>query len=109
MPFDSAPVTSPVIEKLRRGRDTIKTRGLARGSIDDCLGRVCAVGAITRQSFFDCPENKLALGYLARAIPVNFGMIAVWNDMPGRTEDEVITAYDRAIDLAIADKLGSSL
>ncbi len=105
MPFDATPATSPVIERLRAGRDLIDERGLARGKIEDDQGRLCIVGGITRQSRIDEEDMTLALAYLAKAIPADLLAIAAWSDSAGRTKADVIAIYDRAIDLAIADAL----
>lgn len=105
MAFDSLPISSPAIEMLRVARALIETRGLARGRIEDHEGRLCTVGAITRQSRICAPAMNQALDYLAKAIPADPLAISAWNDVPGRTPADVIAAYDRAIDLALADLL----
>lgn len=108
MPFDSLSVTSPAIEMLREGRALIETHGLARGRIEDNEGRLCAVGGITRQDRAFTPAMKQAIDYLANAITAEPEAIAAWNDAPDRTQADVIAAYDRAIDLAVADQIGRS-
>jgi hypothetical protein len=64
-------------------------------------GAHCTVTAIARQNVL----TNLAMEALARAIFPNSsatietlmqGMVP-WNDAPGRTKDEVLAAYDRAI------------
>lgn len=102
MPFDGLPITSPVIETLRLGRALIIERGLARGAVEDPDGRVCTVGGITRQNR---ARINQALDYLAKAIPADLFAIGAWNDAPDRTQADVIAAYDRAIDAAVADRL----
>jgi hypothetical protein len=105
MPFDSLSITSPAIEALRKGRALIEERGLARAILEDYNGRFCAVGAITRQSRTLELGMAEALDYLAKAIPADLCAIAAWNDDPDRTIADVIAAYDRAINLAIEDRL----
>lgn len=109
MPLDgtdfapSSPFTGPALEMLRIGRRLIETHGLARGKIQDLNGRFCTVGGITRQTRLCDPAITVALEYLARAIPADLLAMAAWNDAPDRSTADVLAAYDRAIDLAIAD------
>lgn len=106
MPFDSLPITSPVIEKLRLGRALIEARGLCRGIPKDPNGPLCAIWGITKSSYVNGDGTMdQAINYLAKAIPDNRLAIATWNDLPDTTKDDVIAAYDRAIDLAVADRL----
>jgi hypothetical protein len=105
MPFDSLPITSPAIETLRKGRVLIETHGLARGHFQDHEGKLCTVGAVTRQGRIDHLWIDEALEYLARAISADLEAIAAWNDAPGRTQADVLAAFDKAIELAIADQL----
>jgi hypothetical protein len=49
-----------------------------------------------------------ALVYLSRAIPADLtaiAAIAAWSDAPERTQADVLAAYDKAIELAVADEL----
>jgi hypothetical protein len=109
MPFDSLPITSPVINMLRVGRALIETHGLAKGFIEDDQGRFCTVGGVSRQSRRPMLGMYEALEYLARAIGVvPIDHIGKWNDAPERTQADVLAAYDKAIELAVADQLAGN-
>jgi hypothetical protein len=61
----------------------------------------CALGAITDGAGLrlQSPELRDAEHLLQRV--VGDGWIAVWNDSPGRTQEEVLEAFDRAIGLGL--------
>jgi hypothetical protein len=99
VPFDSLP--SPAITVLQTGRTLIETRGLAKGKAEDIEGRLCAVGGITHQSRYLVPGMDEAFEYLARAIGVLPEGIAIWSD--SHTQDDVLSAYDKAIELASSE------
>src|ERR1700694_2298487 len=99
MPFDSAPITSPVIDRLRWGRARVE-RGWCQGSYSDG-DRVCALGGVRGDDQYD---NSPAAQYLKKALG---GTTAVcsWNDAFNRTQADVLALYDKAIELAVADAL----
>ena len=109
---------SAVADKLRRARALID-RGWAQGEyvaeafLSDVIAgdyngpcHVCATGAIG-VAVGDYPDAYAAeelVNKLADAIGVerNIGAIEVWNDTEGRTQAEVLAAFDRAIELALS-------
>jgi hypothetical protein len=89
MPFDGTQL-SPVTQALIAGRRRIE-EGWCQGSMRTREG-VCAIGAIS--------YNPKAIEVLYRA----FGedrYIPKWNDAPGRSKEEVLALYDRAIALSL--------
>jgi hypothetical protein len=111
---------SESVEVLKAARARIMQRWCNKAGADD-QGGVCAQIAITRSA--DWTHNDFLRGkadktldYLHRAInegqsqPLrlhrrgDYDMsIIEWNDAPGRTQAEVVAAFDRAIELARAD------
>jgi hypothetical protein len=89
MPFDGTHL-SPVTQALIAGRRRIE-EGWCQG-VMRTWGAVCAVGAISR--------NPKALEVLQRAIGEGC-YIPKWNDMPGRSKEDVLDLYDRAIALSL--------
>jgi hypothetical protein len=89
MPFDGTQL-SPVTQALIAGRRRIE-EGWCQGAMRTREG-VCAVGAIS--------YNPKAVEVLYRA----FGgrsSIPRWNDTPGRSREDVLALYDRAIALSL--------
>jgi hypothetical protein len=101
MPFDS--LSSPAITVLQTGRALIERHGLAKGKAEDIEGRLCAVGGITHQSRYLEPGMNEALHYLAKAIGVLPERIPIWNDAEERTQRDVLSVYDKAIELASSE------
>lgn len=101
MPFDGTnlgAVTRVLIEGRRRVAESW-CQGTWRGW--SVSGGHCAVFAISRQNAGE--TTPVALAALARAV---YGSndpqgIVPWNDAPGRTKEEVLAAYDRAIAAAM--------
>jgi hypothetical protein len=88
MPFDGTRLT-PVTQALIAGRRRIED-GWCQGVMRR-RGAVCAIGAISR--------NAGALEVLYRAF--GEGHIPKWNDTPGRSKEDVLALYDRAITLSL--------
>jgi hypothetical protein len=93
-----------IVQKLTEARALI-AQGWCQGDYyedSDCGTKYCAVGAIRAaaedQSYFYC------LDYLGQTLAFMIGSgrynVPNWNDAPGRTQQEVLALYDRAIDLA---------
>lgn len=87
-------------EKLRNARALIEkgwTQGLlarnkdGEGAFSDATEAVsfCAVGA--------CVRSGVSCGHLKKLLGVD---TTSWNDTPGRTKEEVLDLFDRAIALA---------
>lgn len=102
MPFDTAPqkqITDEVSLVIARAIDIIEREGWCQDGFKDAQGRHCVAGALWKAatgkepmgtqttSDEDCPVYTRAFtrlcGLLGRHVPC-------WNDMPGRTKDEVI-------------------
>jgi len=88
MPFDGTEL-SPVTQALIVGRRKIEL-GWCQGA-GRVRGSVCAAVAIS-----EAPAEAVLL--LQRIVGTPY--IADWNDVPGRTKDEILAAYDRAITLS---------
>jgi endonuclease YncB( thermonuclease family) len=91
---------SAVADKLREARALI-TKGKPyeqRGEVK-C---VCMIAALADAGAGDLRSE--AREFLRKAVsPSNrYTDIATWNDRPGRTQAEVLAAFDRAIELAEA-------
>ena len=65
----------------------------------------CATGAMLHVVSMFAPAHFHALNFLREAIGQH--SIVAWNDAPGRRKEEVLAAFDRAIELSI-DKLRGS-
>jgi hypothetical protein len=104
---------SAFADKLREARTLIE-RGWTQGvSARDCNGNpidpaephaasFCTVGAISRAFDFDYDESCPAHDLMARV--VDGAWVDKWNDAPGRTQAEVLAAFDKAIQLAEAQQ-----
>lgn len=92
-----------IVQKLTEARALIE-QGWCQGDYyedSDCGTKYCAVGAIRAaaedQSYFYCLDY---LGQVLGMITASLCNVPNWNDAPGRTQQEVLALYDRAIDLA---------
>ena len=98
--WDAQTKESELVEGLKRARAMIEDRWCPQGGSDD-KGGVCAIVALGAGVG---PENGLfeyGRHALHAAIPLPLtASIPEWNDTPGRTQAEVISAFDRAIELA---------
>jgi hypothetical protein len=107
------PFEGESVEVLKAARLRIMQRWCNKAGADD-QGGVCAQIAITRSA--DWTHNDFLRGkadktldYLHRAINAGhrrggYDMsIIEWNDADGRTQAEVVAAFDKAIALARAD------
>ncbi len=96
MPFDGTNLDEST-QLLIEGRERVE-RGWCQGKMRG-WGKVCAMGAIW-------PMNRIitetayegAYARLHRAVGgrPEWG-VPQWNDVPGRTQDEVLAAFDKAI------------
>ncbi len=98
-------------EVLRKAADEIRRRGWYQGAYGDKLSqpntcRVCAIGALNVAAgadpdgyvFVDTPEAIAATPFLELA--TGEPHVAAWNDVEGRTVEEVLDAFTRAAELA---------
>ena len=90
-----------IIQKLREARALIEQgwcQRIAKFSFTDGHTLYCPIGALYEvkedQSYF------YALDALVRAI--EYEDIGAWNDDPYRTKEDVLSAFDHAIDLVLA-------
>lgn len=87
----------PVVEILRKARVLIEAKGWRQGGADGS-GKVCAGVAIEQAAGDDSDlwhEPKAAFLLAADLRPHSY--IFPWNDANGRTQAEVLAAFDRAI------------
>lgn len=92
---------SAVADKLREAKALIE-RGWCQGRMATGDGRVCIRGAILG-AFTEEAEERRADALLKKAAGFS-GYLGDWNDLPGRTQAEVLAAFDKAIELAGASK-----
>ena len=86
---------SPVVMRLMEGKDCIDrcwVNRMPKGSHEHC--------AWTAVSY--CAKS---INYLATVLDARIPSLSIpmWNDAPGRTKEEVLDLYDRAIALALND------
>jgi hypothetical protein len=99
--WDRPLVESDTVEILKRARAMVEYRWCPRGGTDE-EGGVCALVAIGKQfPTAEALRNDGAMHFFRAAIGDR--SIPEWNDTPGRTQAEVLAAFDRAIDLARCD------
>ncbi len=107
MPFDNptdnpaftvpAVETDEVLSGLLRARANV-ARGWCQERIKDSAGRVCLAGAFANALMTE-EVGAVALRYVRAALPDwAEGSIVSFNDAPGTTQDDVLAAYDSAID-----------
>lgn len=94
--------------RLLRAAEIIRTRGWCQGTLFDINGAVCTLGAIqiARRDanggfYYEMPEYARVTEYVRENgghVSGNEGLhyVARWNDMPGRTADDVINALTQA-------------
>lgn len=79
----------------------IRERGWCRGTVCDSKGRNCAIGAIhkyTRVNGIVTHPSTPGEFYPAQRqfAKIVGGSVSRWNDLPGRTQEEVIAALEAA-------------
>ena len=84
-----------VKEALEVGLARIREHGWIQGSAGDTLSGYCAIGAL--------PTDSLGFRFHPGAInalaaQAHSPYLAKWNDEPGRTQAEVETTYEAAIE-----------
>lgn len=100
MPFDAATQESELVRDLRAARAYLVEHGWCQGRGRDDAGRVCAIGAFNAV-IAPIPGNGGRVRAVAAALSMLSEGILTWNDAPGRTVDDVLALYDRAIDRAL--------
>lgn len=122
MPFDGKLRAKPsgVADALIRAKEYLVQHGWSSHGARGPGGEVCMAVAVSfttrRAGYSGLPPNPLGfqrvLPYLLGAcnlpVPADLSCLGVrlgtWNDAPGRTLDEVLAAYDRAIDAALIEE-----
>jgi hypothetical protein len=116
MPFDGT--TNPTLETLIRARQILAEGGWCQGVLVDHRGRVCAIGALLKGHDLPWKDDRSeilpAVGVLVEAnqlpLAVERGCspeallqisVVEWNNAAGRTKEEVLDAFDRAIESLI--------
>ncbi len=85
-----------VVKVLERARQLLIDKGWCQGKYKNFDGQYCSLGAINAVT----KSNKLqeeARKILKGVLPIQ---ISNWNDAPGRTKQQVLGAFKRAITLA---------
>jgi hypothetical protein len=90
---------SETVEALKAARAMIERRWCPQGGSDE-QGGVCALVAVIRQYPRPGQKYEPTMRFLREAL--DWKCIPEWNDTPGRTQAEVVAAFDRAIALARA-------
>lgn len=94
MPFDGTKLDD-VTKLLIEGRERIE-QGWCQHKTRE-RGAVCVIGALhDGRSGVDEPYYA-AMRRLGRAVGLAWSLLPLWNDAPGRTKDEVLAAFDKAI------------
>lgn len=93
MPFDGAHLSSTT-QALIEGRRQIEIGWCQHKAVDGSA--VCMVSALPRVRGSFHPAAVQILTEVVGCYP------PLWQDMPGRTLDEVLAAYDRAIELPLS-------
>jgi hypothetical protein len=98
-------VVVSVVDVLRDAKQLIVTEGWWQAGQEHDRGdgriRACAVSSVTRSGFGSWDRIDGAITALTRVIGVSDArVIADWNDAPERTLEDVLSAFDRAIELA---------
>jgi hypothetical protein len=100
---------------LRAAKDVILTRGWTRGDWDNERGEVCVMGAVNVATVGCARASRFAesdmlsarcetWSLLQRLLPSGFG-ISDWNDSRGRTPEDILDLFDRAIAFAEAEEV----
>lgn len=95
-----------VVNRLIEGRARIE-KGWCQGKLRGWGGEVCMMGSVLefeRKSYWSDPLYKQAVTKLWQAIEFSGG-VPKWNDAPGRKKEEIIAAFDKAIELATQEAM----
>lgn len=106
MPYDATPIDETAAH-LMRARAYLVEHGWCSHGAGDSYGRVCVASAIAAVSVAKLHSGTAGwlMGKALGVFPsrIDGYTIGRWNDAPGRTYAEVLAAFDRAIELALAD------
>lgn len=108
----SAATDLSTADVLRAAKQVLIERGWTQGKYVDDFGCVCSFGAINvavtgdpRQSGSYRSSEEQAATEASRLVSkaVDRELLDIWNDAVGRTKDDVLAAFDKAIALAEAE------
>jgi hypothetical protein len=109
-----ATMNDQIADRLAGGREYIEKHGWDRGAWVHRNGKVCSIGGIVMsldlsvRSVHSGPVEDAARVLLqAAGVPVHdwdtaVSVVTRWNDMPGRTEQEVLDTFAKAEKIARA-------
>lgn len=105
MPFDITTYETPLVRDLRVARAWLAKYGWCQHDFMNDRREVCAFGAIRITLVWfrvtspaDTQRATAVYDALARVSGETWFDLAKWNDTPGRTFDEVLNLFDRAIE-----------
>lgn len=91
-------------EILAKAADLIDERGHCKRVSEDLDGRLCVYGAL-RKATEQFVDQDRVFGAAAERISEHLGgdLVAIWNDYPERTKEEVVSALRSAAEAARAE------
>jgi hypothetical protein len=106
-----APEEPPEITLLRAAKERLLTLGWWQGMLGGIEGPNCLAGALNRIDRSNRAAKELLVGhmpitYTGSATPTMH--IALWNDKPDRTFEEVLEVIDRAIESGLKERGANS-
>jgi hypothetical protein len=98
MPFDGSKyvTASPVTQMLMEARQQVE-QGWCQHSMRQ-RGSVCMIGALDINDYIQFVTAETLLLEAIRGLGHAHTSVAAFNDDRGRTKNQVLTAYDRAIE-----------
>ena len=88
-------------ELLVQGRQRLTEYGWCQKRLQDLSGRCCALGSMLSTGELTTKEELRAYRNAERALIEAAGegwfSVVDWNDVPGRTFEEIIAGFDKAI------------
>jgi len=110
-------VTAQVAADLRAAAEVLRRDGWIQGTYGVIGGPSCAAGAVMQtvadsgrwigMSIEERQRYRVVMDRLSLTVigqKTRDDLVALWNDAPGRTADEVIAALEAAADAAEADQ-----
>ena len=103
-----ASILKETISSLNEGRKRIEKGWTRKAYARDAKSRLVAPESPSAAKWCvvgSCYSNERGITYLRKAVYAKFGIstLSLWNDQSGRTQDQVLEAYDSAIELAEKD------
>lgn len=85
------------IENLKAIRQLIETYGWVQGTYGSWAQGYCLAGALLRVAPTMFATRDEAMVAALAPLPASLRGLAIWNDQPGRTKEDVLAFCDRAI------------